>query len=346
MKLKHPILLLLLSLMLFACSEDEKGSDNEPAVTTSEVSEITYTTAVCGGTLIVDGNNAITAKGIVWHTSANPTLETHTGKTTNGTAIEKYASNLADLTANTAYFVRAYATNAIGTGYGDEIEFMTNDLISMEMVNVNEGTFQMGSSSGNSNEKPIHSVTLSGYTIGKYEVTQAQWVKIMGNNPSHMKGDNLPVETVAWNDIQLFITKLNEQTNKKYRLPTEAEWEFAARGGNLSEGYIYSGSNSIGDIAEYAGNNDTSIKPVGGKQGNELGIYDMTGNVYELCNDNYELYGSASVTNPTGPSSGDKRSLRGGSCFDLKSECRITCRYQIPQTAKAHYIGFRLAHDL
>ena len=141
------------------------------------------------------------------------------------------------------------------------------------MVFVKGGTFQMGSNNGRGNEKPVHAVTISDFYIGKYEVTQKQWQDIMGNNPSHFKGDDLPVEKVSWNDVQEFIRKLNAKTGKNYRLPTEAEWEYAVRGGAsaVSTGSTaYSGSNNIGDVAWYSKNSNRKTHLVGQKQSNEL----------------------------------------------------------------------------
>lgn len=167
------------------------------------------------------------------------------------------------------------------TGLSAEI----NKLLS-NMVYVSGGTFTMGGTSEQgsdtySDEKPIHSVTLNSYYICKYEVTQALWRAVMGSNPSYFKGDNLPVEQVSWNDCQTFINRLNSYTGRNFRLPTEAEWEFAARGGNYSRRYKYSGSNYIGDVAWYSDNSDSRTHPVGTKQANEIGLHDMSGNVYE-----------------------------------------------------------------
>ena len=216
-----------------------------------------------------------------------------------------------------------------------------------EMVYVTGGTFTMGATAEQgsdvySDEKPTHSVTLSDYYIGKYEVTQAQWRAVMGSNPSEWKGDNLPVENVSWNDIQEFIKKLNAQTGKKFRLPTEAEWEYAARGANQSKGYKYSGSNSISEVSWYTDNSSSDVHPVGQKSPNELGIYDMSGNVWEWCSDWYGSYSSSSQTNSTGPSSGSYRVLRGGSRRSSAGACRVSIRhYDAPDDRNSHF-GFRL----
>lgn len=202
----------------------------------------------------------------------------------------------------------------------------------------------MGSNNGDDDEKPVHSVTVSDFYIGKYEVTQAQWKAIMGDNPSYFKncGGNCPVESVSWNDVQEFIKKLNAKTGKKYRLPTEAEWEYAARGGTKSKGYKYAGSNNIDEVAEYEGNNDTKTKPVGGKKPNELGLYDMSGNVWEWCNDWYGDYSSSSQTNPKGPSSGSDRVFRGGSWFYDAGRCRVANRSYNSPNCSFNFLGFRL----
>ncbi len=177
------------------------------------------------------------------------------------------------------------------------------------MVFVEGGTFEMGSNDYD-NEKPVHRVTVSDFYIGKYEVTQKEWQEVMGNNPSRNKGDDLPVENVSWNDIQDYLQRLNAKTGGNYRLPTEAELEYAARGGNKSHGYEYSGSNTLDNVAWYYDNSGSKTHSVGTKQPNELGIYDMSGNVWEWCNDWYgeNYYSSSSQNNPQGPSSGSVRS--------------------------------------
>jgi formylglycine-generating enzyme required for sulfatase activity len=221
--------------------------------------------------------------------------------------------------------------------------------LNLEMVFVKGGTFTMGCTAEQGNdcdddEKPTFRATVSDFYMGKYEVTQAQWRAVMGSSPSYFKNcDNCPVEQVSWNDVQEFIRKLNQLTGKKYRLPTEAEWEFAARGGTQSKGYKYSGSNSIGEVAEYDGNNNKSTKPVGGKKPNELGLYDMSGNVWEWCSDWKDSYTSDAKTNPTGPSTGSYRVLRGGSWSGNARICRVSLRNNITPDDRNNYLGFRLA---
>ena len=216
------------------------------------------------------------------------------------------------------------------------------------MVYVSGGTFTMGATSEQGSdaydsEKPTHSVTLSSFYLCKYEVTQALWQAVMGDNPSNNKGDNLPVEQVNWNDCQTFIIRLHSLTGRKYRLPTEAEWEYAARGGNRSRGYKYSGSNKLSDVAWYRDNSGYETHPVGSKGPNELGLYDMSGNVWEWCSDWYGTYSSSSQTYPTGPSTGSDRVNRGGSMFDVASLCRSSCRIDISPDWRNLDLGLRLA---
>lgn len=225
--------------------------------------------------------------------------------------------------------------------------FMVNG-VSFEMVRVEGGTFRMGATSeqedeADSDEKPVHSVTLSSYYIGKTEVTQALWQAVMGSDPSNFKGSDLPVECVSWDDCQEFIQKLNSLTGRNFRLPTEAEWEFACRGGNNSRGYKYSGSNNLGSVAWYDGNSGGKSHPVGTKAPNELGIFDMSGNVWEWCSDWYANYTSYSQTNPTGPQSGSYRVYRGGSWFRSARYCRASIRSYGNPAGRGNLLGLRLA---
>ena len=219
--------------------------------------------------------------------------------------------------------------------------------VSFTMIAVKGGTFTMGAtveqgSDAESGEKPTHQVTLSDYYIGETEVTQELWQAVMGSNPSDFSGTNLPVETVSWDDCQTFITKLNQLTGKNFRLPTEAEWEYAARGGQKSKGYKYAGSNTLSDVAWYRDNSSSKTHPVKQKQANELGLYDMSGNVWELCQDWYDNYGSAAQTNPIGPSSGFTRLNRGGSWLSSASGCRVAYRYSDSPGYRGCDLGFRV----
>ena len=217
-----------------------------------------------------------------------------------------------------------------------------------ELVFVEGGTFTMGCTSEQGvdcyeSEKPSHQVTVSSFQMGKYEVTQAQWRAVMGNNPSSFSGcDDCPVENVSWNDAQAYISKLNQQTGKSYRLPTEAEWEFAARGGKQSKGYKYSGSNTLGSVAWYADNSSSQTHAEGQKQANELGIYDMSGNVWEWCEDWYGGYSSSSQTNPKGPQNRSFRVLRGGSWNYVAKDCRVSDRRYYYPVYRNSSGGFRL----
>ena len=231
---------------------------------------------------------------------------------------------------------------------GAAVETFTVNGVSFNMVRVDGGTFTMGATSEQDSdaakdEKPAHQVTLSTYSIGETEVTQALWKAVMGNKPSKFKGDNLPVELVSWDDCQTFISKLNTATGKRFRLPTEAEWEYAARGGSKSRGYKYSGSNTIGDVAWYGSNSGSKTHNVKTKQPNELGLYDMSGNVWEWCQDWYGSYRSRSKTNPTGPSSGSDRVYRGGSWIGLARNCRSSYRSGDMPSGRISYLGLRLA---
>ena len=215
------------------------------------------------------------------------------------------------------------------------------------MIRVDGGTFTMGATheqgdDAYDNEQPTHSVTLSSFMIGKYEVTQALWKAVMGSNPSYFSGDDLPVEEVSWEACQTFIKKLNGLTGKNFRLPTEAEWEYAARGGNRSRGYKYSGSDNIDDVAWYDDNSSDTTHAVGTKQPNELGLYDMSGNVDEWCSDWYGDYSGSSQTNPTGATSGSNRVNRGVSWSHYASRCRVSNRnYDTPGNAYNN-LGLRL----
>ena len=223
--------------------------------------------------------------------------------------------------------------------------------LNLEMLAIKGGTFQMGSydSDASTDEQPVHSVNVKNFYIGKYEVTQDQWSAIMGNNPSYFSGTNLPIEKVSWNDIQIFLKILNKKTGKNYRLPTEAEWEFAAKGGietnRSAYNKNYSGNNKIDVIAWYGDNSGSKTHAVGTKQANELGIYDMSGNVWEWCNDWYssDYYGRSLQNNPQGASSGFSRVLRGGSWRNYESHCRVANRRSYSPDYNSYNLGFRLA---
>lgn len=258
---------------------------------------------------------------------------------------------------NKSYYVKAKRQNLESESsntanifiHASDVTKVTVNGVDIFMVKVSGGTFQMGATSEQgsdaySNEKPVHQVTLSDYYIGETEVTQELWQAVMGSNPSYFNTSNqLPVERVSWTDCQTFITKLNQLTGKQFRLPTEAEWEYAARGGNKSNGYKYSGSNDIGVVAWYDENKGWMTHNVRTKAPNELGIYDMSGNVWEQCQDWYGSYSSSAQTNPTGPSSGSRRVFRGGYWEGGATLCRVSFRSD-NLGADTHFsVGLRLA---
>jgi formylglycine-generating enzyme required for sulfatase activity len=235
----------------------------------------------------------------------------------------------------------------------------------LEMVLVPGGTFIMGDTRGEGqlDELPTHQVTLSSFYIGKYEVTQAEYQAVMGSNPADGSGvgNNDPVYYVSWYDaveycnarsIQEGLTPCYNATSWEcdfsangYRLPTEAEWEYAARGGTNDPDYLYSGSNDINSVAWHYYNSDVTTQAVGTKAPNGLGIYDMSGNVREWCNDRYGSYSSSAQTDPVGPASGSYRLSRGGSCYGIASYCRVAFRSYYGTTGIHDFIGFRLARS-
>lgn len=221
--------------------------------------------------------------------------------------------------------------------------------IEFTMVRVAGGTFTMGATAEQSadafnNETPAHQVTLSDFSIGQTEVTQGLWKAVMGGNPSYYKGDNLPVEHVSWDNCQMFIRRLNQLTGRNFRLPTEAEWEYAARGGKQSHGYKYAGSDNLTAVAWHTDNSSRKTHLVAAKQANELGLYDMSGNVYEWCQDWYGDYAAAPQTDPRGPTKGSFHVLRGGCWCDSDKLCRVAYRWDIDLESSGIVIsyGFRL----
>ena len=267
--------------------------------------------------------------------AANANGVAHTAPSTSVSSLQSSAVSSNNVSSST-----------VSSG-GNTISIPVKDGISIDMVKVETGTFMMGATlemqDFYDDEMPVHQVTLTNdYYMGKYEVTQALWQAVMGNNPSKFKGDNLPVESVSWKDCQKFISKLNKKTGRKFRLPTEAEWEYAARGGKKSRGYQYSGSSNISDVAWYAGNSSNKTHPVGTKQSNELGLYDMTGNVWEWCQDWYGSYVSSSQTNPTGAVSESRRVRRGGGWYNNEENCRSSCRSGVTPDARYYFLGLRL----
>ncbi|MBQ7683606.1 MAG: formylglycine-generating enzyme family protein, partial [Bacteroidaceae bacterium] len=216
-----------------------------------------------------------------------------------------------------------------------------------DMVFVEGGTLMMGATAEQGDkcflDEPAHQATLSSFYICKHEVTQAEWEAVMGTNPSGFRGSDLPVESVNWDDCQTFIRKLNQLTGRQYRLPTEAEWEYAARGGQKSQGYKYSGSNHLDVVAWYYDNSGNQTHAVMTKQANELGLYDMSGNVWEWCSDWYDDDSASSQTTPKESSSDYGGEYRGGS-WDVPAEgCRVGGQFFFLLSGRFNHFGLRLA---
>lgn len=246
-----------------------------------------------------------------------------------------------------------------GSDDKDETLSFTVGGIGFNMKLVKAGTFTMGANvddpNGTDYEKPAHSVTISkDFYIGETEVTQGLWQAVTGNSPTtdgskwssdYGVGSAYPAYYISYNDVADFITKLNQKTGQKFRMPTEAEWEYAARGGSQSKGYLYSGSNNIEDVAWYTTNSGSKTHPVKTKSPNELGLYDMSGNVYEWCADWYDntYYGISPSVDPTGPASGSNRVYRGGGWFNGATYCRTANRSRSTPTGRYDSLGFRLA---
>ena len=227
----------------------------------------------------------------------------------------------------------------------DEKNYVENVMgIKLEMIYVKGGTFIMGNTSekgGCSDERPITEIYLDSYYIGAFEVTQKQWNIIMRGENIADENDNLPITYVSWNEATLFCDKLSQLTGKNYKLPTEEQWEYAARGGIKNSNRKYSGSDEIDKVSWYSSNSNKEIHPVGLKHPNELGIYDMSGNVYEWCLDTYMsyTYKNDSVKHH---GVGNNKVLRGGCWSDYASSCRVTHRFYDVSSSKSSKIGFRV----
>ena len=354
---------ILLSLFLVGC----KPEVEIPTVITQEVTDVTTNTVKVSYDIVDDGGAEVTSRGVCWDTIQNPTIDG--SKTNDGTGIGTFTSELVDLASQTTYYVRAYAVNSAGVSYGEELSFETlkeeepeevlRDTtvvvqgVSFTMKFVEGGLFEMGAQSVDpsmpnydseawSREAPVHLVTLSDYYIGETEVTQELWTAVMGGNPSHFVGEQKPVEQVTWSDCNNFINKLNQMTGMKFRFLTEAEWEFAAKGGNKSQAYKYSGSDNIDEVAWYAADGKQT-RMVKNKLPNELGIYDMCGNVMEWCYDLFTDYTSDHQINPTGAQYGSDHIVRGGCCLSDATYCRMTVRNFFNYAGVSYGIGLRLA---
>ena len=262
------------------------------------------------------------------------------------------ALNIADVTSLIDHLLGGYE-------FPPERELITVNGASFTMIPVEGGSYMMGATpeqgtDGIDREKPVHQVTLSSYYIGETEVTQALWEAVMGDNPSHFIGGQRPVENVSWDDCQVFISTLNELTGRTFRLPTEAEWEFAARGGNASEGYKYAGSDDVTAVAWYSYNDTWDLRGTGAygthdvmtRMFNELEIYDMSGNVHEWCQDWYNGYSDEAQIDPVGPATGTHRVYRGGSWYFDEWFCRVSFRNSVVPTYRSYGIGMRLAESI
>ena len=367
-----------------------------PTLGTQVATGITQSGAISGGNITSDGGSMVTHRGVVYGTVPGPTLSN--SFTQNGSGVGSFSSTLSGLAPNTTYYVRAYATNSVGTAYGNEISFITSSSGTgsgtITMKNMTGGTFSRGCTTTldavnfdpycGSVEMPVHTVTLSAFQIGETEVTQADWLTIMESNPSSNTNPaclQCPVENVSWYDAIVFCNRLSEANGltpcyykdasysepygkfgsvwylsntgdvywnssaNGYRLPTEAEWEFAARGGSSTN--LYSGSNNSNDIAWYNTNSGNKTKMVKLKSPNNMGLYDMSGNVYEWCWDIYGSYPSSSQTDPKGVSVGSDRVFRGGSYYLDVSYCRVAWRlHGFGPGLRISPLGFRLAKTL
>ena len=240
-----------------------------------------------------------------------------------------------------------------GISFGTyESKTVQNQIISVDgirflMVGIKGGVYNMGIENYESYERPVHKVAISSFLIGETEVTQELWECVMGTNPSMRKGPNLPVERVSWDDCQKFILTLNNKTGLSFRLPTEAEWEYAVKGGQSSRHYeMWPGGRNGDPYVWSLYNASRCTNAVKTKEPNELGLYDMCGNVWEWCYDYYGNYATDNQTNPQGPSDGLGRVIRGGSVNDDFRVCRMTNRRCYEQNKLWAYIGFRLALDV
>lgn len=294
---------------------------------------------VAEATFYDDSHIVVTAK----------TLNVKTASVEN-TASSQIASNDHEAMRNSCNQLVAnlFGGNAYSRSQGAATLTFTVGNVSFEMIKVEAGSFIMGCTSEqgsdcDEDEKSYHRVTISqDYYIGKYEVTQALYEAVMGSNPSRWKVYNRPVDKVSWDDAQEFCAELSRITGRKFTLPTEAEWEYAARGGKKTANTKYSGSSSAADVAWYASNSGSQTHSVGQLRPNELGIYDMSGNVWEWCLDWYGNYSGASQINPMGPDSGSDRVLRGGSWINGVGGCRITSRNYYDPDSHVSYYGFRI----
>ena len=356
-----------------AYSEDVVFKTKEvtvPVLSAVSMGTISNISAEVEATVTSLGNGSLVDAGFVYSRNPYPTLDDKLSSCGKNTSLK---SKIEGLQPETTYYIRAYATNEKGTAYGAEKSFTTTKTVvnpyttitvetsygsvQFDMAKVEGGTFTMGaqnSSASQANydnkadldEKPTHSVTLSSYYIGKTEVTQQLWYVVMGSYPNissaYGRGDDYPVYNVTYSQCELFIKKLNSLTGKTFRLPTEAEWEFAARGGKNTNSHKFSGSSTVGTVAWYGNNSNNTTHPVAQKTANEINIFDMSGNVWEWCSDWYGNYSMSSQTDPTGATSGPGHVIRGGAYNDADTECRVSVRSNATVTSSFTTLGLRL----
>ncbi|GHT18370.1 hypothetical protein AGMMS4957_00560 [Bacteroidia bacterium] len=334
--MKKIMSVLFIALFCAGCNYPELSVDeireltgNSAAILEVDRTEISATAAEATYSIIVTtSNSAWTVSSSAWWCALT---------NVSGTGYGMITVNVAENTTPSSRSATITVTAGAVTKTVTVMQEAATAPFELEMVTVEGGTTTLNGTE----------VTISSFQIGKYEVTQKQWQDVMGSNPSNFKGDNLPVETVSHDDIQTFLTKFNAQTGKNYRLPTEAEWEYAAKGGQSTHNYEYSGSNTLDDVAWYADNSSIKTHIVGTKAANELGIYDMSGNVREWCSDwyGYSTYPS-SANNPTGVTTGSARVLRGGSCGNNAVGCLVSIRSNNAPGDRSNFDGFRLALPL
>lgn len=356
-----------------AYSEDVKFKTEEvtpPVLSAVTMGIVSNTYAEVEATVSSMGNGTLVDAGFVYSLNPYPTLDDKLLSCGKNTTLK---SKIQGLQPETRYYIRAYATNQKGTAYGAEKTFTTTKTVvnpyttitvettygsvQFDMAKVEGGTFIMGAQSASSSqanydsdadsdEKPTHSVTLSPYYIGKTEVTQQLWYVVMGSYPNisskYGRGDDYPVYNVTYSQCEQFIKKLKTLTGKTFRLPTEAEWEFAARGGKNTNGYKYSGGSTVGTVAWYGSNSSNKTHPVAQKTANGINVFDMSGNVWEWCSDWFGNYSMSSQTDPTGAISGPGHVIRGGGYNDASTECRVSVRSNASATSSFTTLGLRL----
>ena len=339
-----------------------EDSEQFPPILTNDLLRYFVTSSTARAWVAVnitdEGYQPYTERGVCYGKESNPTVDDNVIEI-EGLGKGEFNVELTGLDVDTRYYVRAYAINTLGPTYASQVSFTTTYYdFEPEMVFVEGGTYMRGMPEGahpsrQAHEGPVHEVTLSDYCIGKFTVTQKQYLALMDASTTYFRsgatGDNYPVEGVSLNNAKEYVAKLNQLTGKKYRMPTDAEWEFAARGGNQTHGYIYSGSNTIAEVA-VCGQSLPAV--VGTKNPNELGIYDMSGNMYEIVNEFVAAYPSTPQVNPTGPTSGSYVVRRGGAFNYNESQGEYYFRVDHRQTwmvpnvepSGAGGTGFRIAH--